>query len=63
VHKYNYKLFRERLFSSVHRYLSMKEYVKLDMVHACNNSNLAITFKHGQVLFKFDVHRLVNKYD
>jgi hypothetical protein len=29
----------------------------------CNNSNLAIPFKHGQVLFKFNVARLVNKSD
>ena len=29
----------------------------------CNNSNLAIPFKHGQVLFKFNVDRLVNKSD
>jgi hypothetical protein len=26
----------------------------------CNNSNLAIPFKHGQVLFKFNVDRVVN---
>jgi hypothetical protein len=29
----------------------------------CNNSNLAIPFKHGQVLFKFYVARLLNKSD
>jgi len=29
----------------------------------CNNSNLAIPFKHGQVIFKFNVDRLVNKSD
>jgi hypothetical protein len=29
----------------------------------CNNSNLAIPFKHGQVIFKFNVSRLVNKSD
>jgi hypothetical protein len=29
----------------------------------CNNSNLAIPFKHGQVIFKFNVARLVNKSD
>jgi hypothetical protein len=29
----------------------------------CNNSNLAIPFKHGHVLFKFNVARLVNKSD
>jgi hypothetical protein len=34
VHKYEYKLFHDSVFSSVRRYLSVKEYVKLDMVHA-----------------------------
>jgi hypothetical protein len=34
THKYEYKLFRDGVFSSVRRYLSIKEYVKLDMVHA-----------------------------
>jgi hypothetical protein len=29
----------------------------------CNNSNLVVPFKHGQVLFKFNVARLVNKSD
>jgi hypothetical protein len=29
----------------------------------CNNSNLAIPSKHGQVLFKFNVDRLVNESD
>jgi hypothetical protein len=29
----------------------------------CNNSNLAIPSKHGQVLFKFNVDRLVNEFD
>ena len=29
----------------------------------CNNSNLAIPFKHDQVLLNFNVDRLVNKFD
>jgi hypothetical protein len=36
---------------------------RIEMKAPCNNSNLAIPFKHGQVLFKFNVDRLVNKSD
>jgi hypothetical protein len=32
----------------------------IEIKSPCNNSNLAITFKHGQVIFKFDVDRVVN---
>jgi hypothetical protein len=34
AHKYEYKLFHGGVFSSMHRYLSVKEYVKLDMGYA-----------------------------
>jgi hypothetical protein len=33
---------------------------RIEIKAPCNNSNLAIPFKHGQVLFKFDVDRVVN---
>jgi hypothetical protein len=36
---------------------------RIEMKAPCNNSNLAIPFKHGQVLFKFNVDRVVNKSD
>jgi hypothetical protein len=36
---------------------------RIEMKAPCNNSNLAIPFKHGQVLFKFKVGRAVNKSD
>jgi hypothetical protein len=36
---------------------------RIEMKSPCNNSNLAIPFKHGQVIFKFNVVRLVNKSD
>jgi hypothetical protein len=36
---------------------------RIEMKAPCNNCNLAIPFKHGQVLFKFNVDRLVNKSD
>jgi hypothetical protein len=36
---------------------------RIEMKAPCNNSNLAIPFKHGQVLFKFNVDRVVNTSD
>ena len=33
---------------------------RIEIKAPCNNSNLAIPFKHGQVIFKFDVDRVVN---
>jgi hypothetical protein len=34
AHKYEYNLFRDSVFITTRRYLSAKEYVKLDMGHA-----------------------------
>ena len=36
---------------------------RIEMKAPCNNNNLAIPFKLGQVIFKFNVDRLVNKSD
>jgi hypothetical protein len=31
---------------------------RIEMKAPCNNSNLAIPFKHGQVIFKFNVGKI-----
>ena len=33
---------------------------RIEIKAPCNNSDLAIPFKHGQVLLKFNVDRVVN---
>jgi hypothetical protein len=37
-----------------------KGHKRIEIKAPCNNSNLAIPFKHGQVLFQFNVDRVVN---
>ena len=46
TNKYEYRLFHDDVFSIVHRYLSVKEYVKLDMVHASDENACRISMRN-----------------